>query len=140
MAHLREHANHHDNNLIIFNALDLTPVEELIFPWREFVKFNSDPDKNTGDSQDAPESAIKTLITSILEKKRANTVVTLSIIGIRSDGTLEDELNYEWIEEGKLLEDLAKIRRSKLKVKKYKSEVKIFDLNLQQIKEWSEAE
>jgi hypothetical protein len=31
---LKESLNAHDNNLIIFNALDLTPVDELIFPWR----------------------------------------------------------------------------------------------------------
>ena len=78
---------------------------------------------------------------SVLAKKKASSVVTLSIVGVRSDGSLEDELNYEWIEQSKYIDDLVKIRqKSKLKVRKYKSEIKIFDLNRQQIKEWGEAQ
>lgn len=57
-------------------------------------------------------------------------------MGIRSDGSIEDELNYEWIEDSKYIEDLVKIKKRRLKVKKYRSEVKILDLNRQQIKEW----
>ncbi len=72
----------------------------------------------------------------MLQKKKATTVVTLSVMGIRSDGSIEDELNYEWIEDSKYIEDLVKIKKRRLKVKKYRSEVKILDLNRQQIKEW----
>lgn len=81
------------------------------------------------------------MITSVLAKKKASSVVTLTIVGVRSDGSLEDELNYEWIEQSKYIDDLVKIRqKAKLKVRKYKSQIKIFDLNRQQIKEWGEAQ
>jgi hypothetical protein len=68
-------------------------------------------------------------------------VITLSILSIRADGTLCDELNYEWISDNKQIEDLVEIKlKLKLKIKKYRNEIKAFDLNRQQIKSWVECE
>lgn len=39
------------------------------------------------------------MVESIIAKKQNHTVVTLSILGIKSNGNLIDELNFEWLEE-----------------------------------------
>lgn len=69
--------------------MDLGPVENIIFDWKAFTEYRSDPDKIPEDVP-PPASAIKTILESIINTKRSKSVVSLSILGIRSDGSLED--------------------------------------------------
>lgn len=78
---------------------------------------------------------------NLITNKGNNSVITLSVISMRADGSLNDELNYEWIDESKYIEDVIAIKqKTKLKVKKLKDSVKVFDLNRQQIKNQEEGE
>jgi hypothetical protein len=115
---IEETVHNNDHNLIICNAVEVKPVDDLIFPIARHIQAKKANNKN----QPTPCSLLKSLATSLLTRKVRSTVITLSVITMRADGSLGDELNYEWINEGHFIEDLIKIKeKSKLKVKKYKA-------------------
>jgi hypothetical protein len=47
---------------------------------------------------------LKTIATNLLNSKQKNTVITVSIMAIKSDGSLEDEFNYDWVNKSEYIE------------------------------------
>ena len=47
----------------------------------------------------------------MIQKKKSHTIITLSILGVKFNGALIDELNFEWLEEqeskSKTVQELA---------------------------------
>lgn len=117
---------------MILPVLNSESMNQIIFPKTGYVV------PEGASSPETPDCIIKSIIQNYLASKRNNTVVSLSIMGIKGNGSLTDELDYEWLEE---TEDIEKAIRDKvpLKVTKEKKEVKTFDLNRQQILNWEEA-
>ena len=67
-------------------------MDQLIFPKNGYRMDESSSKPET------PDSIIKTIISTLLKSKRNNTIISLSIMGVLPNGTMTDELDYEWLE------------------------------------------
>ena len=99
---IEERISGSDRNMIILPVLDAEIMNEMIFPKAGYTQ-SEDP---LATVPETPNCIIKTIISNMLNSKKSNTIISLSILGIRPNGSLTDELDYEWLEE---TEDISKI-------------------------------
>ena len=77
---------------MILPVLNSESMNQIIFPKTGYVV------PEGASSPETPDCIIKSIIQNYLASKRNNTVVSLSIMGIKGNGRLTDELDYEWVE------------------------------------------
>ena len=79
-------------------------MNTLIFPKTGHIS----SENSESGTPEAPNCLVKSIIKNFLSTKRSNTIISLSIMGVKPNGALTDELDYEWLEETENIENAIK--------------------------------